>query len=129
MTTLDPQRRFRPAHLLLLLALAAALPARAAEQPAPPSDAGAAELPMDRRVNVNLAAASELQVLPQVGPVVAQRIVDYRKAVGPFRKVEELLNVKGIGRKTLERLRPLITLGEPDEETAAQPEAAVAERR
>ena len=106
--------------LLASLALAALAPAPALAQ----GDAGeaAAELArtVQRRVDLNLAGEQELLVLPQVGPVVARRIVEYRKAVGPFRKVEELLNVKGIGRKTLERLRPLVTLGAPgDADTAS----------
>ena len=88
---------------------------------------GSSELEMGakRRIDVNVAAEPELLVLPQVGPVVARRIVEYRKAVGPFKKVEELLNVKGIGRKTLERLRPLITLGSPalDDAAAASSDA------
>ncbi len=63
-------------------------------------------------VNINTASVEELTKLPGVGPKVAQRIVDYREAHGPFQSVEELLKVKGIGPKRLERLRPLITLGE-----------------
>jgi competence protein ComEA len=83
--------------------------------------------PAERRVNVNLAGEDALQVLPQVGPVVARRIVEYRRAVGPFQRVEELLNVKGIGRKTLDRLRPLITLGGPPLEADAVSRAAPVE--
>lgn len=125
MTTTSIAGRRWPALVLSFLLLAPALAApqaRAAQEPGAPAEGG--ELPAERRVNVNLAGPAELRVLPQVGPVVAQRIVDYRKAVGPFRQVEELLNVKGIGRKTLERLRPLITLGELDEELPAEGGAA-----
>jgi competence protein ComEA len=97
-----------PAALLALALVALAAPSVLAEEaPAPLVES------VQRRVDVNVAGEPELLVLPQVGPVVARRIVEYRKAVGPFRKVEELLNVKGIGRKTLDRLRPLITLGSP----------------
>ena len=108
-----------PAALLALALVALAAPSVFAQDT---TEATAQlEKSMNRRVDVNLAGEPELLVLPQVGPVVARRIVEYRKAVGPFRKVEELLNVKGIGRKTLERLRPLITLGSPADDAAATP--------
>ena len=58
------------------------------------------------RVNVNTASAKELEALPGVGEVIAQRIVDYRAANGPFASVDELVYVKGIGAATLEKLRP-----------------------
>ena len=112
-----------PAALLALTLVALAAPAvRAQDATTSPSPL---EENVKRRVDVNLAAERELLVLPQVGPDVARRIVEYRKAVGPFRKVEELLNVKGIGRKTLQRLRPLITLGSPpaDGATVVAPES------
>lgn len=63
-------------------------------------------------VNLNTATAKELAKLPCVGPKIAQAIVEYRNTHGPFKSVEELLNVKGIGRKRLERIRPLITVDE-----------------
>ncbi len=58
------------------------------------------------QVNVNTASAKELEALPGVGEVIAQRIVDYRAANGPFASVDELVHVKGIGAATLEKLRP-----------------------
>jgi competence protein ComEA len=60
------------------------------------------------RVDVNRAGADELRTLPGVGPVLAQRIVDWRAANGPFRTVEELEKVPGIGPALRERLRPRI---------------------
>jgi len=57
---------------------------------------------------LNRAGVEELQRLPRVGPVMARRIVQYRDRVGRFTSVEQLLEVKGIGRKTLERLRPYV---------------------
>lgn len=59
-------------------------------------------------VDVNTASADELQRLPRVGPVLADRIVEFRRERGPFRLAEDLLAVPGIGPATLERLRPLI---------------------
>jgi competence protein ComEA len=63
-------------------------------------------------VDLNSASAQELEALPAIGPVTAQAIVDYRTANGPFRSVEEITKVKGIGAATLEKLKPLVTVGE-----------------
>ena len=62
-------------------------------------------------VNLNSASAAQLQTLPGVGASAAQRIVDYRQKNGSFKKVEELMNVKGIGEKSFLKLKPLITVG------------------
>jgi competence protein ComEA len=61
-------------------------------------------------IDLNRATAEELQQLPGVGPVTSQRIVATR-AAGPFKTVDELRRVSGIGAKTLEKLRPFITVG------------------
>ena len=61
-----------------------------------------AALETARRVDVNTATVAELERLPGVGPTLAQRIVDYRTAHGPFRAPDELTQVPGIGPKTLE---------------------------
>lgn len=59
-------------------------------------------------LNINTATAEELETLPKIGPQMAQRIIDYRKAHGDFASVDALQNVNGIGKKTLEKLRPFI---------------------
>ena len=59
-------------------------------------------------LNINTASTKELQILPNIGPQMAQRIVDYREQHGTFDSVDALQNVKGIGTKTLEKLRPLV---------------------
>ena len=61
-------------------------------------------------VNINTATQAELETLPQVGPATAQRIIAFREEHKGFKTVEELLNVKGIGPKTFEKLKPLVTL-------------------
>lgn len=61
-------------------------------------------------VNVNTATLEQLETLPGIGEVLAQRIVDHRELHGPFRTVEDLLNVSGIGESRLEDLRPRITV-------------------
>ena len=62
----------------------------------------------ESKVNLNRASADELQSLPGVGPVLAQRMVEWRKAHGRYRTVDELQEVKGIGKKRMEQLRPLL---------------------
>ena len=61
-------------------------------------------------VNINTADAAQLALLPHVGAKAAQRIVEYRKAHGSFAKVTDLMEVKGIGEKSFERLRPYLTV-------------------
>ena len=60
----------------------------------------------DGKVNINTATAKQLQLLPGIGEVIAQRIVDYRTESGPFKSVDDLLNVSGIGDAKLEQLKP-----------------------
>ena len=59
-------------------------------------------------VNINTATANELETLPGIGPVTAQRIIDYRKQAGNFSTVEDIMKVKSIGPKKLEKLRQFI---------------------
>jgi len=66
---------------------------------------------LTERIDVNRATAEELRRLPGIGPTLSQRIVEAR-AKQPFRKVEDLRRVRGIGAKTLERLRPYVSVGE-----------------
>ena len=61
-------------------------------------------------VNINTASKDELDVLPGIGPVKAQAIVDYRKANGPFKSVEDLKKVNGIGDATFDKLKGDITV-------------------
>jgi competence protein ComEA len=63
------------------------------------------------KVNINSAGLNELQALPRIGPKIAQRILDFRKEHGPFKRVEELMKVKGIGEKMFGSLKDLITVG------------------
>ena len=68
------------------------------------------KVPGKGTVNINSAGLDELQRLPGIGPAYAQRILDYRTEHGRFTSVEQLDNVKGIGPKTLEKLRPFVSL-------------------
>ena len=62
------------------------------------------------KINVNKATLEQLQALPRIGAKVAQRIVAYRTAHKGFKTIEELRNVKGVGAKTLDGLRPYVSL-------------------
>ena len=62
-------------------------------------------------ININTATLQELQNLPGVGPVLAQNIVSFRETHGNFSSVDELIHVSRVGAATLERLRPLVTVG------------------
>ncbi|MGN6031426.1 MAG: helix-hairpin-helix domain-containing protein [Thermomicrobiales bacterium] len=64
------------------------------------------------RLNLNTATVAQLEELPGVGKVLAERIVSYRDAHGPFTSVDQLTNVEGIGPSLLEKLRPLVTVGD-----------------
>ncbi len=62
-------------------------------------------------IDLNRATVRELIQLPGVGEVIAKRILDFREKHGPFKRVEDLMKVKGIGEKSLEKIRPYIRVG------------------
>ncbi len=70
-----------------------------------PDDVGAAT-PIAFMVDLNQASARELAALPRIGETMAARIIDYREINGDFTTVDDLINVRGIGSKTLEKLKP-----------------------
>jgi competence protein ComEA len=61
-------------------------------------------------ININTAALEELDELPDIGPVIAQRIVDYRTTNGPFVTIEEIMKVTGIGQVMFDKIKDLITV-------------------
>lgn len=61
-------------------------------------------------ININTANQHELQKIPRIGPATAQKIIDFRLTNGAFTNVEQLTEVKGIGKSTLERIRPHVTV-------------------
>lgn len=89
------------ARTILSFALAAAFASQAFAATAP------AAAP---QVNINTATVQELQLLPRVGPALAQRVVDFRSANGPFKAPEELVRVKGIGEKSFANLRGYVAV-------------------
>jgi competence protein ComEA len=64
-------------------------------------------------VNLNTATAEQLTTIPGVGLRMAERIIDYRQKNGGFKKVEDLMNVSGVGEKSFLKMKPLITVTAP----------------
>jgi len=78
-------------------------------EPAPGT--GSAPVSASRLIDINTADATELDALPGIGEVLAQRIVDHRARNGPFETVDDLAAVQGISRRLVDELRPLVTVG------------------
>jgi competence protein ComEA len=87
-----------------------------AERPTPESSSQAATSPL----NLNAATATQLESLPGIGPRTAERIIEYRQKNGGFKKIEELMNVRGVGEKSFLKLKPLITVVPPKTEASGQ---------
>ena len=73
---------------------------------------GLGQKELQKKINLNTATLEELESLPQIGPVLAKRIADYRYEKGGFSSSEELIRVKGIGKKTYSRIKDYVTLEE-----------------
>ena len=96
------------AGLLLFLVGALAVPTLV--------DAGqqaGAQAQSPEKIEVNSATVEQLQEVPGIGQTLAERIIEFRKEHGPFERVEDLLNVQGIGERTLERMRPYLEVETP----------------
>lgn len=100
---------------LLVLGLAGTAAAAQQSTRAPAAKASPVEAP----VNLNTATMTQLETLPGVGPAMAQRILEYRQQNGGFKKIEELMNVRGIGEASFLKLKALVTITVPRSERAA----------
>ena len=78
-----------------------------------------AKPPITGTSNINTASTTELQRLPGIGAKTAGRVIEYRQKNGPFKKVEELMNVRGVGEKNFLKLKNQISVGAPKAEHAA----------
>lgn len=87
-----------------------AMPVEEFEPPPFPQKSPVASSPVPhagtRQVDLNRATLSDLEALPGIGPKLAQRVIEHRDENGPFRSIDDLRQVKGIGRKKFDRLRP-----------------------
>lgn len=102
---------------------------RAGQEPgAPPrvsprtggEDAPRAPVVVQPSVNLNTATLAQLDALPGIGRTTAARIIEYRQKNGGFKKIEELMNVKGIGEKVFLRLKPMVFVPKPTDRPIGQ---------
>lgn len=104
----------------LLVAFVLITPLAAAQQPGRPDRAAAPKAAAAAPLNLNTATATELAALPGIGAKTAERIIEYRQKSGGFKKVEELMNVRGVGEKSFLKLKALITVTPPKTDRVAQ---------
>ncbi|OLB40617.1 MAG: hypothetical protein AUH11_01505 [Acidobacteria bacterium 13_2_20CM_57_17] len=69
--------------------------------------------PPAKPVNINTATSEELQQVPGIGPATAEKILQMRKSYGAFKSVDDLLAIRGLGPKRLEKMRKYLTVGKP----------------
>ena len=106
--------RMMTAIVLVVGLVAAAASAQEAGRPA--TKAAAASASAGAPINLNTATVAQLETLPGIGKSTAERILEYRQKNGSFKKVEDLMNVRGIGEKSFLKMKALITVTTPKSE-------------
>jgi comEA protein len=96
----------------IALGVATSLSLSAQEPPAAKKSAAVAPT-TSAPLNLNTATTAQLETLPGIGPAVAARIIEHRQKNGGFKKVEELMNVKGIGEKSFLKIKALVAVTPP----------------
>ena len=103
--------------IVLALGLVATATAASAQEAAKPSaKASTSSASSGTPINLNTATVAQLETLPGIGKSTAERILEYRQKNGGFKKVEDLMNVRGIGEKSFLKMKALITVSAPKSE-------------
>ena len=100
--------------LVLITFLSLTIPGFAQDSSKPAASSGS------QMVNINSATIPQLEALPGIGRSTAEKIVEYRQKSGGFKKVEDLMNVQGIGEKSFLKLKPLVTVGPARSDRSSQ---------
>jgi competence protein ComEA len=97
-------------HFAVALAICGALLSTSLAAQSPSTDAAQTQATSKPALNLNTATVEQLEALPGIGRKTAERILEYRTKSGGFKRIEELMNVKGIGEKSFLKLKPLIAV-------------------
>ena len=104
--------------VMVVLALCAGQFGAAQVQEAAPSEAPRAQPEL---IDLNTATGMELETLPGIGPRTAERIIEYRREHGGFERIEDLMDVRGIGERTFLRLKPLVAVAASESDAGPRP--------